>query len=173
MELRTAIRREIGWLKIVSFRGSSAGIIGGFLGLASLFLVWYTEPGWWYHNYCVTGVAVILQGRGGLGDGIILFAAGSMIAVVWRFGFVAQAAGLLMFLLDFRSLQLSTLGTIEHWWAPQLFVGFTSGYMVALAAFLIVAFGGFVPIWRRAMPTTVPAISRIATHSPNAIRIRR
>ena len=200
MTLRNLIERNLRRLRAEAFRRSYFGIVGGFLGFVSLFLNWYYDPriSWaplndhiyfpyvwdnpFYEGPLISGVEMVYYGLAGLltdhywnylGVGVALFAVGSVVTIIWRMGIVAQAAGLLIFLLDFRELQLTASASSTSMWIPELLSEFSSGYVIALLAFLIAAFGDITPIWRRSMPTVVPAISRIATHSPNAVRLRR
>ena len=114
-----------------------------------------------------SGIEIMAFGWDGLGAGVILFAIGSAMALITRFGFVPQIAGLLVFLRDFNSL------TAMATWGEQiqLQTGLRSGYLMALTAVLICSFGTIVPIWKRAKPKYVPAISRVMALSPNAIKI--
>lgn len=180
-ELLAALRKGVSASAKNALRRDAFGIVGGFLGIVSLFQAWLYAPHLHWMivpdrvdtvlrpiDPYVTGIDLILGGWNGLGAGVIIFAIGSGIAILWRLGFIAQLAGLLMFLSDFKVAQRASVPS--SMWAPELLVGFTYGVLLAMIAFLLVAYGGVTPHWKRTKPAVVPSVSRIAAYSPYGIR---
>lgn len=165
------------------FRRDAACVVGGSLGIISLFFNWYYSPDpnvyivpqpgdysyFWFHwDPYRSGIELLSVPPGGLTTGVLIFAIGSIIALVARIGFIPQLAGLLMFLLDFNHVR----AVVSNGYELQLLTGFSSGYLIALLAVLVSSFGSATPMWRRTKHRYAPATFRILALSPNASRIQ-